>query len=142
MYYTTYLPNPALSWDGVYKNLRVTFQHGYICRPVREFENACHESFINLPIYGFIENVSVGCILGGKCVAAILHAEHHKGFGAVVAHATASVGSHADYGAFLNREDIAVNLELSFPCEEEVELLMILVRVEKAGFLTGSEYLE
>ena len=95
-----------------------------------------------LPFYWFVENVSVGGVLGGECVAAILHAEHHKGVGAVVAHAAASVGSHAHYGAFLNREDIAVNLELSFACEEEVEFLMVLVGVEETCFLPGSEYLE
>lgn len=95
-----------------------------------------------LPLYRFIENVSVGGILGGECVAAILHAKHHKGLGAVVAHAAAAVGGHAHYGSFLNREDIAVNLELALASEKEVEFLMILVGVQEACFLTWSEYLE
>ena len=95
-----------------------------------------------LPFYGFVEDVSVGGVFGGEGVAAILHAEHHQGFGAVVAHAAASVGSHTDNGAFLDRKYVAVNLEFSFACEEEVEFFMILVGVEEAGFLTGNEYLE
>lgn len=97
--------------------------------------------FLRLPVHGFIDDVAVGGIFVCECVGAILHAEHHTGFCAVVAHTAATVGSHADYRAFLNGKDLAINLEFSFSCEEEIELLVILVGVEEAGFLTGCEYL-
>ena len=99
-------------------------------------------SFLRSPLYRLIENVSVGGVLGGECVAAILHAEHHKGLGAVIAYAAASGGSHAHYGAFLDRKNLAVNLKLSFTREEEVDFLMILMGMKESGFLTRSEYLE
>lgn len=70
--------------------------------------------FLRLPLHGFIKDIPVGSILGRESVVAILHAEHYKRFGAVVAHAASSVRSHADYRAFLYREHITVNLKFSF----------------------------
>lgn len=99
-------------------------------------------SFLRSPLYRLIENVSVGGVLSGECVAAILYTEHHKWFCAVIAYAAASGGSHAHYGAFLDRNYLAVNLKLAFTREEEVEFLMILVGMEESGFLSRSEYLE
>ena len=75
---------------------------------------------VGLPLDRLAEDVAVGGVIGGEGVAAILHAEHHKGSCAVVAHAAASVGSHANYGAFLNGEDLAVNLKFARPGEKEV----------------------
>ena len=84
---------------------------------------------LDSPLDGFIENVSIGSILGCECIAAILHAEHHKRLRAVVAHTAATVGSHTDNTAFFDRKYIAVDLKLSFAFEEEIEFLVIFVGV-------------
>lgn len=54
------------------------------------------------------------CVLGGEDVASVLDTEHHKRLGAVVADATLTGRSHTDNGTLLNREYIAVDLELAF----------------------------
>ena len=95
-----------------------------------------------LPFDGLVEDVAVGGILGCECVAAILYAEHHEGFGAVVANAAATVGGHADNRAFTDREDLAVDLKLSAAPEEEIQFLMVLVGMQETCLLTGSENLK
>lgn len=70
------------------------------------------------PLDRFLQYDAVGGIFGGESVATILHAEHDKRLCAVVADAAATVGSNANYRAFLNGKNIAVNLKLAFAGEE------------------------
>ncbi len=81
-------------------------------------------------------------VFGGEGVATVLHAEHQKGFGPVVAHAALPFRSHAHHAAFLYWEHLAVDLELTLAAEEEVEFLVVFVRMEEAGLLSGGEHLE
>lgn len=94
------------------------------------------------PLHRLIEDIAVGSVFGRECVAAILHTKHHQRFGGVIAHAAASVGSHTDNRPLFDEKDLAVNLKLTFATEEEVKFLMILMGVEKTGFLPGDENLE
>lgn len=81
-------------------------------------------------------------VFGGEGVATVLHAEHQKGFGSVVAHAALPFRSHTHHAAFLYGEHLAVDLELTLAAEEEVKFLVVFVRMEEAGLLSGGEHLE
>lgn len=95
-----------------------------------------------LPLYRLDKGIAVGGIFGSECVAAVLNAEHHERFRAIVAHRATAFGSDAYNAAFTNREHFAVYLKFTFAGEEEVEFLVILVGMKEACLLPGSEYLK
>lgn len=95
-----------------------------------------------LPLYGVGEEGAVGGVGRGEGVAAVLHAEHHEGFGAIVAHAALALRRYADHSAFTDGKDITVDLELAFASEEKVEFFVVLMGVQEACLLARGEDLE
>ena len=66
------------------------------------------------PLNAVAEYYAVCGIVRRKCRAAILHAEHHERFCAVVAHTASAVGCHAHHTAFYVGNDLSVNLNYPF----------------------------
>ena len=78
----------------------------------------------------------------GEGIAAILHAQHHERFRAIVAHRTLAGGRYPHHGPFGHGEALSVHLELAPAAEEEVQFLMLLVGVQEARLRAGLEDLE
>ena len=53
-----------------------------------------------------------------------------------------ATGRYTDNGSFEDREDFAVNLVQAFTLDNDIKLLMCLVRVEETAVLAGNERLE
>ena len=97
---------------------------------------------VRLPLYLIVENHAVGCIFGCKGFGLILHAEHHEWFCTVVANRALAVWCYSHHVSLLNREYLAIHLELALAAEEEIQFLVVLVSMEKACLCARSKALE
>ena len=97
---------------------------------------------VRLPLYLIVENHAVGCIFGCKGFALILHAEHHEWFCTVVANGALAGWCYSYHTSLLNREYLAIHLELALAAEEEIQFLVVLVGVEESCLCARSKALE
>lgn len=97
---------------------------------------------VRLPLYLIVENHAVGCIFGCKGFCLILHAEHHEWFCTVVANRALAGWCYSHHASLLNREYLAIYLELALAAEEEIQFLVVLVGVEESCLCARSKALE
>ena len=97
---------------------------------------------VQLPLHLFVENHAVGCVFGCKGFALILHAEHHEWFCTVVANRALAGWCYSHHASLLNREYLAIHLELALAAEEEIQFLVVLVSMEEACLCARSKALE
>ena len=97
---------------------------------------------VQLPLHFIIQNHAVGCIFGSKGCALILHAEHHEWFYTVVANGALAGWCYSYHASLLDREYLAIHLELALAAEEEIQFLVVLVSMEEACLCARSKALE
>lgn len=95
-----------------------------------------------LPFHRVRQDIPIRRILGRERISPILHAQHHQRFRPVVAHRATTLGSHTHHAPFLDRENLAIDLELTLARQKKIQLLVILVRMEETRFRSWLEKLE
>ena len=97
-----------------------------------------------LPVEGVLQDVAVGhgAVGLGERGGLVLDAEHRQVLAAGVLQRALAVGRHADDATLADGEDLTIDLVLALATQDEVELLVRLVGVQKTAVLSGNERLE
>lgn len=91
------------------------------------------------PLHRLIQDISISSILGRKRMSLVLHTQHDQRLCSIVADRTSAFGRYTDHRTFFYRKHFAIHLKLSLSAQKEVQLLVILVRMQKAGFRSRTE---